>query len=155
MGQTPSSSASSSASFLAIHAVAEGCCQRWSKMEMRGLMRRMKALGARSVRREKRKGSESKKERKGPRTSARRKGLSVIFLKSFTSYLLSALLLLTPPSLPPSLFRPLPPFMQGKPTLIYRRDLETAVKETGLSGTTEAEILGEEETRRERWKNVA
>jgi len=40
--------------------------------------------------------------------------------------------------------------MQGKPTLIYRRDLETAVKETGLSGTTEAEILGAAETRRKR-----
>jgi len=54
MGQTPSSSsassaASSSSSFLAIHAVAKGCCQRWGKKEMRGLMRRMKAWGARSV----------------------------------------------------------------------------------------------------------
>jgi hypothetical protein len=31
---------------------------------------------------------------------------------------------------------------QGKPTLIYRCDLEEAVKEAGLAGKTEGEILG-------------
>jgi len=145
MGQTPSSSSASSASsssssFLAIHAVAKGCCQRWGKKEMRGLMRRMKARGARSV---SGKGEGGREESRGGLKREETEEESERVNKAALTCpeaLLPALLYSTaflPPS-PPSL----PPSLQGKPTLIYRCDLETAVKETGLSGTTEAEILG-------------
>jgi hypothetical protein len=44
---------------------------------------------------------------------------------------------------------PTPSPRQGKPTLIYRCDLEAALKKTGLKDTVEGEILGNERGKEE------